>query len=448
MTGIEHAVADGVHSGLLVARIQMALTLGFHIILACLGVGLPVMMLFAEWRFLRTGDRGWKTLARRWSKAFTVLFAVGAVTGTILSFELGLLWPEFMGTFGAVIGLPFTLEAFAFFLEAIFLGIYLYTWDYLPPRWHWLSGFPVAVAGLASAWLVVTANAWMNTPRGFEMTNGVVTDADPVAVMLNPATATQTTHMILAAYFVSGFLVASVYAVAMLQGKNRLYHRRALSLALALGALCAPLQLVVGDASSKMVGRTQPAKLAAMEGQFRTQAGAPLRIGGFPDEQAGETRWAIEIPKMLSWLVHGDADAVIRGLDDFPPENKPPAAIVHLSFQLMVAIGAGLTLLSGWAGWALWRRRLPEGRTFLWLTAVSGPLAVVALECGWVVTEVGRQPWIVQGIMRTAEAVTDAPGIPWVLAALGVVYGVLTVGLVASLRFLARKPLPEAEHAA
>ncbi len=447
MTGIEHAVADGVPIGLLVARIQMALTLGFHIILACLGVGLPVMMLFAEWRFLRTGDKGWKTLARRWSKAFTVLFAIGAVSGTILSFELGLLWPEFMGTFGAVIGLPFVLEASAFFLEAIFVGIYLYTWDYLPPRWHWLSGFPVAVAGLASAWLVVTANAWMNTPRGFEMTNGVVTDADPVAVMLNPATATQTTHMILAAYFVSGFLVASVYAVAMLRGRNNLYNRRAMSLALALGSLCVPLQIVAGDAAAKMVGRTQPAKLAAMEGQFRTQAGAPLRIGGFPDEQASVTRWAIEIPKGLSWMVHGDADAVIRGLDDFSPENRPPVAIVHLSFQLMVAIGGGLTLLSGWTGWALWRRRLPGSRMFLWLTAVSGPLAVVALECGWVVTEVGRQPWIVQGIMRTAEAVTDAPGISWVLAALGVVYGVLTVGLVASLRFLARKPLPEAEHA-
>lgn len=425
----------------------MAFTLGFHIVLASLGVGLPVLMLCAEWRFLRTGDEGWKALARRWSKAFAVLFAVGAVSGTVLSFELGLLWPQFMGTFGSVIGLPFTLEAFAFFLEAIFVGIYLYTWDRLPPRAHWWSGFPVAIAGFASAWFVVTANAWMNTPQGFELMDGRVVEADPIAAMLNPATGAQTTHMILAAYMVTGFIVASFYATARLRGRDTLYHRRAMTLGLALGMVLAPVQVLVGDWTAKMVARTQPVKLAAMEGQFRTEAGAPLRIGGLPDEEARITRYAVEIPGGLSWLAYDDTDAVVKGLDDFPPGDTPPVAIVHLAFQLMVAIGIGLVLLGVWAGWSVWRRRrLPGSRAFLWALAVSGPLVAVALEAGWVVTEVGRQPWIVQGIMRTADAVTTAPGIRWLLAATVTIYTILTAGVIAVLRLLARVPLPEAER--
>lgn len=422
----------------------MAFTLGFHIVLACLGVGLPVLMLFAEWRFLRTGDEVWKTLARRWSRAFAVLFAVGAVSGTVLSFELGLLWPEFMGTFGSVIGLPFALEAYAFFLEAIFVGIYLYTWDRLPPRAHWWSGFPVAIAGFASAWFVVTANAWMNTPQGFRLVEGVVVDADPFVAMLNRATWAQTTHMIIAAYMVTGFLVASVYAMARLRGKDGLYHRRAMLLGLVLGATLAPVQIVVGDRIAKMVAQTQPVKLAAMEGQFRTESSAPLRIGGLPDKKARVTRYAIEMPGGLSWLGYGDTNAVVKGLNDFPSEDIPPVVVVHLAFQLMVGIGIGLVVLGAWAGWSVWRRRqLPEGRGFLWALVASGPLVVLALEAGWVVTEVGRQPWIVQGIMRTADAVTAAPGIQWVLAATLSIYGILTVGTVLVLRLLARVPLPE-----
>ncbi len=434
-------------SNLLAARMQMAFTLGFHIILACFGVGLPVLMLFAEWRFLRTRDGGWRTLARRWSKAFAVLFAVGAVSGTVLSFELGVLWPQFMGTFGAVIGLPFTLEAFAFFLEAIFVGIYLYAWDRLSPRAHWWSGFPIALSGFASAWFVVTANAWMNVPQGFQMVDGRVVDADPIAAMLNPATGAQTTHMILAAYMVTGFVVASFYAAALLRGKDTLYHRRAMALGLALGMICAPVQVVVGDWAARTVAETQPVKLAAMEGQFRTEASAPLRLGGLPDENARTTRYALEIPGGLSWLAYGNTQAVVKGLDDFPPQDIPPVTIVHLAFQLMVGIGTGLVLLALWAGGSVWRRRrLPENRLFLWAMVIAGPLTVVALEAGWVVTEVGRQPWIVQGVMRTADAVTAAPGIVWVLAAAVTIYVILAVGAIAVLRLLARSPFSEAEH--
>ena len=431
-------------SNLLAARMQMAFTLGFHIILACFGVGLPVLMLFAEGQFLRTADAGWKILARRWSKAFAVLFGVGAISGTVLSFELGLLWPQFMGVFGAVIGLPFTLEGFAFFLEAIFVGIYLYGWDRLPPRIHWLTGFPIAIAGLASAWFVITANAWMNAPQGFQMVDGKVLDVDPLAAMLNPSTGAQTTHMILAAYMVTGFVVASVYALARLRGRDTSYHRRAMALGVALGAIVTPVQMIVGDWAAKTVAQTQPVKLAAMEGQFRTEAWAPLRIGGLPDEEARITRYALEIPGGLSWLAYGDLNAVVQGLDDAPPQNWPPVAIVHLAFQLMVAIGAGLMALSVWAGWSVWRRRqLPENRAFLWALVGSGPAVVVALETGWIVTEVGRQPWIVQGIMRTSEAVTAAPGIIWVFAATLTIYAVLGVGAILVLRLLARTPRTE-----
>jgi len=434
-------------SNLLAARMQMALTLGFHIILACFGVGLPVLMLFAEWRFLRTKDAGWRMLARRWSQAFAVLFAVGAVSGTVLSFELGLLWPQFMGTFGAVIGLPFTLEAFAFFLEAIFAGIYLYAWDRLPPWGHWWCGVPVAVSGLASAWFVVTANAWMNVPQGFQMVDGKVVDADPIAAMLNPATGAQTTHMILTAYIVTGFVVASFYAAARLRGRETFYQRRAMALGLAMGAICAPVQVVVGDWAARTVARTQPVKLAAMEGQFRTEARVPLRIGGLPDTNTRVTRYAVEIPGVLSWLAYGDTQAVVKGLDDFSPQDIPPVAIVHLAFQLMVAIGTGLVLLALWAGKSVWHRhRLPENRLFLWLVMLSGPLVIVALEAGWVVTEVGRQPWIVQGVMRTADAVTAAPGIGWVLVATVTIYIILAAGAVTVLRLPARNPLSEAGH--
>ncbi len=430
-------------AAVLAARLQMAFTLAFHIVLACLGVGLPVLLLVAEGKFLRTGDEGWRTLARRWSKAFAVLFAVGAVSGTVLSFELGLLWPRFVGTFGAVIGLPFTLEAFAFFLEAIFLGLYLYGWDRLSPRAHWWCGVPVAAAGLASAWFVVTANAWMNAPRGFRLEGDALADADPIAAMLNPATGAQTTHMILAAYVVTGFLVASCHAAARLRGDGRLFHRRALALGLAMGAVCAPAQIVVGDWAARVVARTQPVKFAALEGQFRTQARAPLRVGGFPDEERGETRFALEIPGALSWLAHGDADVPVRGLEEVAPEDRPPVAIVHLAFQFMVASGFLLLGLAAWTGWARWRKgRLPESRAFLRALLVAGPLAVLAMEAGWVVTEVGRQPWIVQGVMRTAEAATDAPGTGWVLAATLAAYAAIGAGTLLALRRLARQPIP------
>lgn len=429
---------------LLAARWQMAFTLGSHIILATFGIGMPLLLLAAEWRFLRTRDPIWRALAHRWSKVFAVLFAVGAVSGTVLSFELGLLWPDFMASFGAVIAFPFAMEGFAFFLEAVFVGIYLYGWNRLPPWLHWLCGWPIAISGAASAWFVVTVNAWMNTPRGFRFENGRAVDIDPMAAMLNPSTGPQTAHMIVAAYLVTGFLVAGAYAWFTLRHGNSLYRRRAMLLGLTLGAVMAPVQFVTGDWAARVVAKVQPVKLSSLEGQFKTEESAPLRIGGFPNEETRTTRFAIEIPGMLSWLAYGDRHATVKGLDDFPPDATPPVAVVHLAFQAMVGIGSYLLVLSLYLAWRGGvRRSMPAGRMFLWILVVSGPLSLAALEAGWVVTEVGRQPWIVHETARTRDMVTASPYVGSMLAATIGIYLAIAVGTFATLRLLGRQSLPE-----
>jgi cytochrome d ubiquinol oxidase subunit I len=431
------------------ARAQMALSLGWHIVVACLGVGLPALVVIAEWRGLRSGDPVWSFLARRWAKALGVLFAVGAVSGTILSFEMGILWPGLMGRFGSVIGLPFAIEGVAFFIEAIFLGIYLYAWDRLSPRAHVLSGIPIVIGGVASAFFVVSANAWMQQPRGFDLVHGVVTNPHPWSAMLNPATPPQTTHMILAAFMVSGFLTASVYAVGWLKGRRDRYHRLGFLLPFLIAAAVTPVQIGVGDWVARFVSERQPIKLAAMEGVFRTQRGAPLHIGGVA--VGGEMRYAIEIPNGLSILARWDPNALIRGLDSVPPDQRPVVNVVHPAFQLMVGCGFALLGLGIWFALAWKRRRdLPRSTWFFRGAAISGILAVLALEAGWVVTEVGRQPWIVYGILRTKDAVSTAPGLRYGLYALVVVYAALTLAAAYVLRRLAGSPIegaPEKQQA-
>ena len=424
------------------ARIQMAVSLAFHIVFASLGVGLPLMLLIAEYRANRTGDPAWMALTRRWARAFGILFAVGAVSGTVLSFALGLFWPRLMGRWGAVVGLPFALEAFAFFIEAIFLGIYLYGWDRLSPWTHWLCGWPVAMSGAASAWFVVTANAWLQSPVGFAVSvDGRVVDVQPIRAMLNPSTPVMTTHMLVAAYMATGLGVASVYAVGMLKGRRDAYHRRGMAVGLVIGLVLTPVQIAVGDLAAKLVADRQPVKLAAMEGQWETQAHAPLHIGGIPLPWREETVLALEIPGGLSWLAYGHTDAVVQGLKVVPPADRPNVVLVHLAFQLMVAIGFGLLGLGVWALVARLRGgRLPDGRWFLRAVAVAGPAAFVAIETGWIVTEVGRQPWIVQGVMRTSEAVTTRPGVGLHLAATIGIYLLLAFACVRLLLRLARSP--------
>jgi cytochrome d ubiquinol oxidase subunit I len=426
------------------ARMQMAVSLGFHIVFAALGVGLPLMLLITEFLAIRRDDEVWMALTRRWARALGILVAVGAVSGTVLSFALGLFWPGLMGRWGSVIGLPFALEAFAFFIEAIFVGIYLYGWERLSPWAHWLSGWPVVLGGAASAWFVVTANSWMQSPVGFELSAaGRVVDVQPIRAMLNPSTPVMTTHMILAGYMATGLTVASVYAAGILRGRRDTYHRRGLALGLSLGLAIAPAQVVVGDLAARLVAERQPMKLAAMEGLWDTTARAPLTIGGIPLPDREETVLGIRIPGALSWLAYGDADAVVRGLKEAPPADRPNTVLVHIAFQAMVGIGFALLGLGVWAliGWLRrGRRALPDGRWFLRAAAVAGPAAFVALEAGWIVTEVGRQPWIVYGQLRTADAVTSRGGIGWWLAVTVGIYLVLAAACSWLLLQLARKP--------
>jgi cytochrome d ubiquinol oxidase subunit I len=415
-------------SDLLAARSQMAMALGFHIVFAVVGIGMPLLMCLAEGLWLRTGRPVYLTLAQRWSRGTAMMFAVGAVSGTVLSFELGLLWPGFMDYAGAIIGMPFSLEGFAFFTEAIFLGIYLYGWGHLSPRLHWLAGLVVLASSVLSGLFVVTANAWMNAPAGFTLVDGKPTDIDPWAAMANPAAFSQMLHMTVAAFIAIGFAVAAIHAFMLRRDPRNLFHRRAYAIALAVGGVAALLGPVSGDISAKMVARTQPVKLAAMEGHWETMRRAPLLVGGWPDERAEVTRFAVPLPGLLSWLAYGDLDAEVRGLKDFPPDERPPVAPVHIAFQLMVACGTAMVAVGLLGGWLYLRtRRLPDAPWYLWLVILCGPLGFLAIQAGWTVTEVGRQPWIIYGLMRTAEAVTPMPWLIVPFLVLTAIYVLLAV---------------------
>ncbi|HEU5169099.1 MAG TPA: cytochrome ubiquinol oxidase subunit I [Gemmatimonadales bacterium] len=420
---------------LLAARSQMAVSLAFHIVFAVVGIGMPLLMVVAERRWLATRDPVYLDLAKRWSKGTAIMFAVGAVSGTILSFELGLLWPWFMEFAGPIIGMPFSLEGFAFFLEAIFLGVYLYGWNRISPRAHLGAGILVALSGAVSGIFVVIANAWMNTPSGFRVVGGHAVDIDPVAAMLNPAAFSQTLHMTLAAYAATGLAVAGIHAAMLLRQPANPFNRRALAVGLLVGVPAAILQPLSGDLSARHVAEHQPAKLAAMESLFETRRGAPLVIGGWPDVESREIRLGIEVPHALSLLAFGDPNAEVKGLDTVPREDWPNVPFVHLSFQVMVALGTYMALVSLWAAWLAWRRReIAENRRLLRLLVYGTPMGFVAIEAGWMVTEVGRQPWVVYGVLRTADAVTPMPGLIVPFAFFSLLYVALAVAVVWLLR--------------
>jgi cytochrome d ubiquinol oxidase subunit I len=429
-------VIDGVLGGageqeyLLQARQMQAMSFAVHIPLVCFGIAFPAMVVFLEGLWLRTGDPLYRTLAKRWSKAMLILFAIGVVTGTILSFEMGLLWPEFMATFGDVFGLAFGIEGFSFFMEAIFIAIYVYGWDRLPPRVHLAVGAPVILAGFTGSLMVISVNGWMNQPTGFSIENGQVTNVRPLEALFNSQLWHELVHMYLAGFLVAAFLVASVYSYAWLRGRRDRRHHVGLVVALSFAALAAPAQLLVGDWAARTVAERQPVKLAALEGLEETTEGAPFELFA-----------GIEVPKALSLLAFHDPDARVEGLDSVPERNQPPSAIVKISFRAMVLIGTGLAVLGLWFIWA-WRRRgrLPDTPWFHRALVAAGPLAVVALISGWVTTEVGRQPWVVYEVMRTEDAVTGASGIPVGFAALGLVYAALAAIAYVMLRRLARTP--------
>lgn len=429
------------------ARMQMEVSLAFHMFFAALGIGMPLLMVLAEWRWMRTGEEHWRQLARKWGKATALTFAVGAVSGTALSFELGLLWPRFMAFSGAIIGPAFALEGYAFFIEAIFLGLYLYGWDRLSPRAHLLSGVAVAFSGMLSGVLVVAANAWMQNPVGFDLVDGKPLNVNPLAPFLSPAWPQMALHSTLSCYVATGFAAGGVYAAGLLRGRRDTYHRSGLALALAVGTVAAVAQLVSGDLSARHVARHQPAKLAAMEAHFHTERGAPLIIGGIPSAETGEVRGAIRIPGLLSFMAFGSFDAEVKGLNDFPADERPNVLITHLAFQVMVGCGIALIVL-GLCYWIVrWRRREP-GRTLLRAVLIGSPLGFLALQAGWIVTEVGRQPWVIYQVMRTADGVTPIDGVPATLFGFTLLYLALGTALIVLLRGLATgSPPAEVPHA-
>jgi cytochrome d ubiquinol oxidase subunit I len=427
-------------TNLLAARNQMGFTLGFHIVLACFGVAFPAVMLIAEWYGHRKGDPEALRLARNWSKGVAVLFAVGAVSGTVLSFEFGLLWPRFMDRFGDAFGIAFAIEGIFFFLEAIFIAIYIYGWDRLSRRAHMLAAVPIVISGIGGAFSVISANSWMNQPQGFDLdAAGNVTHVRPFEVIFNPATGYEFFHMWLAAYMVTGFLIASVYAVGMLRGRRDRYHRLGFLIPFTVAAIAAPIQLFVGDTAARAVADDQPAKFAGFECVYKSGDDQTEYIGGICT--GGKVKDAIGIPGLDSLLVGFSTGTEVTGLDQIPDDDEPPAlTMLHLSFDTMVGIGTGLFLLAVWFAICWWRRRdLPATPWFLRIAAIAGVAAVVALECGWIVTEVGRQPWIVNGFMRTAEAVTPAKGIWWAFGLTMSLYVALGVTAIVVLRALSRR---------
>jgi cytochrome d ubiquinol oxidase subunit I len=428
---------------LLQARQMQALSFAVHIPLVCFGIAFPAMVLFAEWLYHRTGDPVYRTLARRWTRVMVALFAVGVITGTVLSFEMGLLWPNFTATFGSVFGLGFAVEGFSFFLEAIFIGIYVYGWDRLSPRAHLLSGIPIVISGVTGSFMVIAVNGWMNHPTGFTLKDGRVTSVNPVdALFGNPNFWHELVHMYLAGYMVTGFLVAGAYAVGRLRGSRPAtrYERAALVIPLTIAAFVSPVQVLVGDWAGREVAKYQPTKLAALEGLPHTMRGAPVHIlGVYTDEQV---KYGIEIPKLLSLLATHDPNGRVQGLDTVSKADQPPINVVRFAFQTMVGIGTLLAML----GFVVIvvrvrRRRLPEGRWFHAAVALAGPAATMALLAGWTTTEVGRQPWVVYRVMRTSEAVTAADGIPIGYGALAAIYLIVAGGVVWILRRLARAPM-------
>jgi cytochrome d ubiquinol oxidase subunit I len=432
---------------LLAARAQMGTSLAFHIIFSVLGVGLPLLLCIAEGIGLWRKDPVWMTLARRWARAAVIIFAIGAVSGTIVEFELGLLWPIYIRFIGAVIGPLFAFEGFAFFVEAIFFGIYLYGWNKVSPLVHWLSSFPIWIGGLASAWFIVTTNSWMNTPTGFKVVNGKITVINSVAAIFNPSTPYETVHMILACYVTCGFAVAAVYAFSLLQGHRDDYRRKGILLGLAVGLIATPLQIISGDFNARYLVHAQPIKLAAMEGVFKTSSHVPLHIGGIPDPKTEKYSFSIDIPDGLSLLAEYNPNGVIQGLDTVPPADRPNPIPLHLSFDGMVgsAFFALFIAVVFWLLYFLRKRVIPENRWLLRGIVLAGVLSFVAVELGWIVTEEGRQPWVIYGFLRTRDAVTTAPFLNISFLIFVVIYIVLSITMIILLVRQARLPLPKME---
>ncbi len=419
----------------------MGMALGFHINFTNIGIGLPPLLFVAEGLYLRTGKQFYRDLAKRWAIVTAVLFAVGAVSGTILEFAFGLLWPRWMDFAGGIIGLPLFLEGFAFFIEAIFLGIYLYGWDRVSPKVHWLLTVPIILSSLASAFFIISVNSWMNTPKGFDVVNGQPANISPTSAMLhNSAMPFEVSHGGIAAYIAMGLAIGGVYAFAMLRGDRSEYNKKAMAMGLALAAIFAPLQVISGDLIARHAAWQEPEKFAAFEGQFQTVNGMPLRIGGVPFPGQHTTKWALEIPKLGSILAKESGSAQIRGLDSFPANDIPNVLLVHFPFQLMVIFGFAFVGISVWFWGVVWlKKKIDPDRLQLLALSLFAGAGFFVIELGWFVTEFGRQPWIIYQVMQTSGGATPREGI-WVLLILfALIYIALTIGLAGVLTLQQRR---------
>jgi len=413
------------------ARSQMAISLGFHIIYACIGMVMPLFMAVSHFKWIKTGNPVYKNVTQAWSKGVAIFFATGAVSGTILSFELGLLWPKFMEHAGPIFGMPFSLEGVAFFIEAIALGFFLYGWNKFNKWFHWGTGVLVGISGIASGILVVSANSWMNNPAGFDYANGQYLNVDPIKAMFNGSWFNEALHMTIAAFSATGYAVAGIHALMIYRKRNIQFHTKAFKIAIIFGAVAAILQPFSGDLSAKNAYKTQPAKLGAMEAFFHTQPYAPLVLGGIPDSFNKKVNYGMEIPGLLSFLLFDDFKHPVNGLDKIPVQNQPPIAVTHMAFEIMIAIGSVMMLIGILYFIALWKKKSWLSKSwFLKLFILSTPFGFIAVEAGWTVTEVGRQPWIIQGIMRTSDAVTPMPGIHYTFYVFTFIYFTLSLAVV------------------
>jgi len=418
---------------LVIARSMFGTTMAFHIIFATIGVGLPFMILMAELMYQKTKDFQYAVMAKRWTKAFAVLLGVGIPTGTIAGVQLSLLWPGFMEVIGRVMALPFQIEIYAFFIEALFMSIYVYAADRIPPWMRIVSLTLVAIGALGSAVLITNVHAFEGTPAGFRIENGEIVDVDPWKAFFNPSFFVTAGHVALSAYTTGAFVVASIAAFKMLKNtvgsKLYLFHKKALMLSVVVGGVFSLLTAVNGHESAQYLHEYQPEKLAAAEGLFETQTHAPLAIGGFTDRETQEVKWAIEIPWALSFLAGNSFDTKVIGLNDFPEEWWPPL-FIHTLFNVMVGIGSLLILLAAltlfWHKWM--KKNFPK--LLMWLLVLSGPLSVLAIESGWIFACTGRQPWTIYRILSTADSATTAGNLGILFTFFIIVYVILAAAVL------------------
>ncbi|WP_262177059.1 cytochrome ubiquinol oxidase subunit I [Saccharococcus sp. Marseille-Q5394] len=426
------------------SRVLTELTLSFHIIYATIGVGVPLMIMIAQWVGIKKNDEHYILLARRWARGFIITVAVGVVTGTAIGLQLSLLWPNFMEFAGNVIALPLFMETFAFFFEAIFLGIYLYTWDrFENQKKHLLLLVPVAIGASFSAVFITMVNAFMNAPRGFDIVDGEIVNINPIIAMFNPAMPTKVAHVVITAYMTAAFVLAAIAAFRLLRGSDHVYHKKALYLTMKLGFVFSIATALIGDFSGKYLAEYQPEKLAAAEWHFETQENAPLILFGVLKD--GEVKYAINIPFGLSMLAFNNPNAEVIGLDQFPEDEIPPLYI-HYLFNIMVFIGMWMTILSAlyWIGINRGWKRVST-KWFRWLIVLGAPLTMIAIESGWWLAEVGRQPWILRKIMRVEDAATTSGQVDLMLMLFALLYLVLGIGSVVVLRRMFNKNPVERE---